>query len=924
MDPSQLSNEDLIAIAGSPTSNSLSNEDLIKIAGPPMGSDTGAGNWADSLNSVSQSALDHLGWAKQLESGVVEGVGNLAGMASDLNPLNPNWDTYNAIADKLKSKITGSAFTPSPNSEPFPALRAVTGLEEKNLPAPTQDFAGRYLRTIGQFAAPALIPGGQLMPAVTGAIATQGAKDAGLGPWAQFGASILGAGAPSVFSAGSRAMIGPQTERGARELVGNALSKYDIAPEDVSSALAQNSSDPLLNSKTSAELLQSPELATLEQSMATGPRATEYGAAKLARSTAQQDLLDTVSTAKNVPTEATGQTIQENWNTAQRAEKESIRSLYAAVPKDVTPDTSDLKNTITEAANKYYGPGSPDVPSGIKGRIKFLNSGERQIEESSTSPVLDYLGRPIQNVTSSTEGEAVTIEGMQNARSHLGDMERAAIRAGNNQEAALAGTIKKGIANAIDNAPAGSEEWRTANAAYQNYANRFLNGPLSKIQDALPSTVYNKILKNPEAAVQAADILKKSPQAMGAIKDQIASDLSDMTEAAQAKFISNNESELKTLLGKDFDSLNAIRNDIRSRIDTQTLANPTRGSNTALKLSNVVQRAITGKDGTTNSGAWSTLLKGAGIGGSVAALSHPAIGIPLAIGGLGLNALKNRSSALVQDTLYNALMHPEELGSALKAAGRSGGSLSAFAKTIPVAASSVFSGGKSMLPVAPTPPALPASTYQAQERDLTNQFNTPLSAQEKVSFEQWRSSLPKRLQSSYDYDLQGFFKENGPISFSGETHMPDTFKKPNHETFSIESKYSDSTHQGGKWIGPNHDQYVPPISPVLDAVKRVESGGNSKAISTKGAKGPYQLMDATGKEYHDKLGIKDAYDPFNERQARTIAEAILMHNLDVFDGNLSDALTAYNSGEGNVKSGKLGPQGRAYSSKVFAELTGNG
>ena len=112
---------------------------------------------------------------------------------------------------------------------------------------------------------------------------------------------------------------------------------------------------------------------------------------------------------------------------------------------------------------------------------------------------------------------------------------------------------------------------------------------------------------------------------------------------------------------------------------------------------------------------------------------------------------------------------------------------------------------------------------------------------------------------------------------------------------------------------------VPPK--VLDAVKKVESGGNEKAVSKAGAKGPYQLMDETGKEYHKKLNIKDAYDPFDEKQARKIADAIIADNLEAFDGDLEKALTAYHSGQGNVKRGTLGPEGRKYAKSVFAVLS---
>jgi soluble lytic murein transglycosylase-like protein len=49
---------------------------------------------------------------------------------------------------------------------------------------------------------------------------------------------------------------------------------------------------------------------------------------------------------------------------------------------------------------------------------------------------------------------------------------------------------------------------------------------------------------------------------------------------------------------------------------------------------------------------------------------------------------------------------------------------------------------------------------------------------------------------------------------------------------------------------------------LLDAVRQVESGGNPNAVSPKGAKGPYQFMDATAAEY----GVKDSFDETQSRE----------------------------------------------------------
>lgn len=86
---------------------------------------------------------------------------------------------------------------------------------------------------------------------------------------------------------------------------------------------------------------------------------------------------------------------------------------------------------------------------------------------------------------------------------------------------------------------------------------------------------------------------------------------------------------------------------------------------------------------------------------------------------------------------------------------------------------------------------------------------------------------------------------------------------------------------------------------LLDSVAQVESAGNSRAISPRGAKGLFQLMDATGKEWHKKLKIVEEYDPFNPAQARMIAGAYLEDLYSQFH-KPELAVGAYNCGPGRM------------------------
>lgn len=81
---------------------------------------------------------------------------------------------------------------------------------------------------------------------------------------------------------------------------------------------------------------------------------------------------------------------------------------------------------------------------------------------------------------------------------------------------------------------------------------------------------------------------------------------------------------------------------------------------------------------------------------------------------------------------------------------------------------------------------------------------------------------------------------------------------------------------------------------LVNAVIAVESAGNPRAVSSKGAQGLMQLMPATA----DVLGVRD---PFNPRDNIDGGVRHLRGLLDSF-GDLSLALAAYNAGAEPVRS----------------------
>jgi hypothetical protein len=95
--------------------------------------------------------------------------------------------------------------------------------------------------------------------------------------------------------------------------------------------------------------------------------------------------------------------------------------------------------------------------------------------------------------------------------------------------------------------------------------------------------------------------------------------------------------------------------------------------------------------------------------------------------------------------------------------------------------------------------------------DLSDRYNTVLSPEDEAAYQAWGRQQAAQnggrnpAADTFDYDMRGFWKSGGQFAANG--HAGDTFKKPNHPTFSTFSKYSGvDGHIGGTWGGGQDGQ----------------------------------------------------------------------------------------------------------------------
>ena len=162
----------------------------------------------------------------------------------------------------------------------------------------------------------------------------------------------------------------------------------------------------------------------------------------------------------------------------------------------------------------------------------------------------------------------------------------------------------------------------------------------------------------------------------------------------------------------------------------------------------------------------------------------------------------------------------------------------------------------------------------------------------------------------HHYDYRGYFDEiasKQPYKvLTPDVHLPDTYKLPGHETFSVESKYYKPGMIAGHW---EEDKFMqtPFSEEEMEARQQyAETRFKKGRVSQAGARGAYQFMPATWRSIQQRFGLRGDIENYNDnKQARDLYMDSLMHN-DIIrfasePSKVALAYAAYNWGIGNLK-----------------------
>jgi hypothetical protein len=115
-----------------------------------------------------------------------------------------------------------------------------------------------------------------------------------------------------------------------------------------------------------------------------------------------------------------------------------------------------------------------------------------------------------------------------------------------------------------------------------------------------------------------------------------------------------------------------------------------------------------------------------------------------------------------------------------------------------------------------------------EDQYFHDNFNTELSPEEEQRFQSWAKESGKNPDlETIDYDLRGFWKGNNKFD-DKNGHGSDEFKKPNHPSFSDQSKYHGTEAPWGSYVGGKWSESGKSYTPSVTMLRHTHSASAMK------------------------------------------------------------------------------------------------
>lgn len=519
------------------------------------------GTWAQPLADASYNLGDSI---EQLSSGALEGLGQFGGMAADAitspwNPLNPDpaalMDRAAMIQARAKSapegqspglfdKAMSMAVAPqgAPESSSWrplsnvsitqavaPALRAA-GITRADDP---ESELGRILKTSANYvgaAVPTAGMGGVSAPLLltqagaSGAIA-QTAKEAGMGPGAQMGLSLLPSlAAPAISNAYRRAkeLVGPVRDTATRVNAGEYLldaidepgvygpgnTRGQIDRAAATAGATGDSVDDLARMRSTAEQTNNPRLMELETGLrGEGGIKGEFAKRDIAREGIRRKVVESIGGADDLTAESVQNAVAKKLgrfesgsaakiSSAQKRAAEAKAAIGRPVssettgsamrtavktPFDKSREAAEARFKIIDPKNKSRLPLTSVRKTARKAQAELFRPKGKELERE-TSKFLDKLYD--QEVTHDS------IRDLQDRRSEALSITEDLRNKGKSQDVKLLTEITKSLTDVVDEqiaagnktiTPEMKQQWQAATTGWRKHKETFGRGTVAEV-----------------------------------------------------------------------------------------------------------------------------------------------------------------------------------------------------------------------------------------------------------------------------------------------------------------------------------------------------------------------------------------------------------------------------------------------------------